>query len=189
MTQCILEDKGCIKFLSGLGDYDVYTYRHSVRTASYSLAIAIEMGTRDPQVFRDIGIGGLFHDIGKRDVPLDVLHKSGALTEEEWLQMKAHPTAGFNAISDKMGSYVPLEIILHHHEKLDGSGYPDALEKRSIIDEVKIVTLADIFDALTSTRSYQNKRSRYEALDLIRHKLLGAKISADPFKALVSCLS
>lgn len=189
MSRCILEDKSCVKFLSGLGDYDVYTYRHSVRTASYSLAIAIEMGTSDPQVFRDIGIGGLFHDIGKKDVPLEILHKSGALTDDEWGQMKAHPTLGYKAIGDKIGSYVPREIVLHHHEKLDGSGYPDALEKRSIIDEVQIATLADVFDALTSTRSYQNKRTRFEALDFIRHKMLGAKIAPEPFKALISCLA
>ncbi|MEI6399510.1 MAG: HD domain-containing phosphohydrolase, partial [Pseudomonadota bacterium] len=80
------------------------------------------------------------------------------------------------------------EIVVHHHERLNGSGYPHGLTKDSLLPEVQIATLADVFDALTSSRSYQNKRSRFEALDFIRHRLLRTDIAVDPFKALVECL-
>src|SRR5690606_10841148 len=96
--------------------------------------------------------------------------------------------SGFEAVADSILSHVPREIILHHHEKLDGSGYPDQLDARSLLPEVQIATLADVFDALTSSRCYQNKRTRYEGLDFIKHKMLGAKISKEAFKALVECL-
>ena len=115
--------------------------------------------------------------------------KTGALTEAEWNLMKSHPIAGFSKVSDTILSHVPREIILHHHEKLNGTGYPHGLDKGSLLPEVQIATLADIFDALTSSRSYQNKRTRYEALDFIKHRLVKEEVSGDAFKALVICLA
>jgi HD-GYP domain-containing protein (c-di-GMP phosphodiesterase class II) len=81
------------------------------------------------------------------------------------------------------------EIILHHHEKRSGQGYPHGLDKNQLLPEVQIATLADIFDALTSARAYQSRRSRFEALDFIKTKLLATDVWPDAFKALVGCLS
>jgi HD-GYP domain-containing protein (c-di-GMP phosphodiesterase class II) len=189
IVDCIAEDKGCVKFLGQLSDHDYYTYYHSVRVAAYAVAVAIGMGLNDHNLLRSIALGGIFHDIGKKEVPLALLNKTGALTEAEWKTMRSHPTLGHAKIEDTILSHVPREIILHHHEKLNGAGYPHGLDKGSLLPEVQIATLADIFDALTSTRSYQNKRTRYEALDFIKHRLVKEEVSADAFKALVICLA
>ena len=96
---------------------------------------------------------------------------------------------GAESIAESNLPHVPREIILHHHEKLDGSGYPHGLEKGTLLPEVQIATLADVFDALTSSRTYQNKRSRFEALDFMKSKMIGPKLPFDAFSALISCLS
>lgn len=189
MVDCVAEDKSCVKYLSALADHDYYTYYHSVRVAAYAVAVAIGMGQTDHVQLRQIALGGIFHDIGKKDVPLSLLNKTGALTEAEWKLMKSHPTMGFEKIADTILPHVPREIILHHHEKLNGAGYPHGLDRGGLLPEVQIATLADIFDALTSTRAYQNKRSRYEALDFIKHRLLKEEVSQDAFRALVICLA
>jgi HD-GYP domain-containing protein (c-di-GMP phosphodiesterase class II) len=188
LIDCIVEDKACVQALSGLGDHDYYTFVHSMRVAAYTVSIAIEMGLTDHQRLEELALGGIFHDIGKKDIPIELINKTGALSDQEWSQVRSHPELGLSAIDESILSYVPREIILHHHEKLDGSGYPHGLDQSSMLTEVQIACLADIFDALTSTRSYQQKRSRYEALDFIRHNLLGTKLSKEPFQALISCL-
>ncbi len=189
MVECIAEDPGCIKHLSGLADHDYYTYYHSVRVAAYAVAIAYNMGLKDMAQLRQVALGGIFHDVGKRDIPLTVLNKVGPLTEAEWKTMKAHPTRGHEQVLDTILQHVPREIILHHHEKRNGSGYPHGLDRASLLPEVQIATLADIFDALISSRSYQNKRTRYEALDFIKNRLLREEVCPESFKALVRCLA
>lgn len=189
LVTCLEEDVNCIKSLSGLGDYDLYTYFHSARVSSYTTAMAIQMGLHDHDRLVDIAVGGIMHDVGKKFIDLGVLNKAGALTEEEWGQMKSHPKKGFEAVSESLLKQVPREIILHHHERFNGSGYPDGLDKNSLMIEVQLATIADIFDALTSSRSYQKKRSRFEALDFMRHNLLGKDISKDGFRALIECLA
>jgi putative nucleotidyltransferase with HDIG domain len=189
LVGCVAEDKTCIKELSGLVDHDSYTYTHSMRMSAYAVAIALEMGATDREHLHFIALGGIFHDVGKRIVPLPVLHKAGPLTNDEWTLMRSHPKAGFENVNESVMSNVSKEIILHHHESLDGQGYPDKLDKHSLLTEVQIAGVADVFDALTSSRPYQQKRTRYEALDFIKHKLLGVKISADAFRALVSSLA
>ncbi len=189
ISACVAEDTSCVQALGGLADHDYYTYYHSVRVAAYTTAICVEMGLTDETMLRDITLGGIFHDIGKKTVPIDVINKTGALTAKEWDLMRRHPAEGISAIADTILSHTPREIILHHHEKLDGSGYPDALDANSLMLEVQIATVADVFDALTSSRSYQNKRSRFEALDFIRHNMVGSKLANEPFRALISCLA
>lgn len=188
IENCVAEDRTCIKELTGLADHDYYTYYHSIRVSTYAVAIAIEMGLTDQEKIHEIALGGIFHDIGKREVGVEIVNKAGALTESEWQKMRSHPIFGHNNLKDSLLSYVPQEIILHHHEKLDGSGYPHGIDKNDLLVEVQIATLADIFDALTSTRSYQQKRSRYEALDFIKHRLIGQKVDVEAYKALISCL-
>lgn len=188
IVDCVEEDQGCIRALSGLASHDLYTYLHSIRVSAYSTAIAYEMGLRDPESLKMIALGGIFHDIGKSSVDMKIINKNGPLLEHEWQAMRAHPTEGLKRIENTRLSHVCREIVVHHHERLNGSGYPHGINKDSLLEEVQIASLADIFDALTSSRSYQNKRSRYEALDFIKHRLLGSEVSSDAFKALVGCL-
>jgi putative nucleotidyltransferase with HDIG domain len=188
IVSCVKEDPGCVRALSGLADHDQYTYLHSVRVAAYSTAIAHEMGISDDESLKQIALGSIFHDVGKSSVSMDIINKRGPLLEHEWLAMRSHPTEGLKKLGETQLSHVCREIVVHHHERLNGSGYPHGINKDSLLFEVQIASLADIFDALTSSRSYQNKRSRYEALDFIKHRLLGTEVSSDAFKALVSCL-
>lgn len=188
IASCVQEDPGCVRALSGLADHDQYTYLHSVRVAAYSTAIAHEMGVTDHENLQQIALGSIFHDVGKSSVSMDIINKRGPLLEHEWQIMRAHPTEGLNKLASAQVSHVCREIVVHHHERLNGSGYPHGITKNSLLLEVQIASMADIFDALTSSRSYQNKRSRYEALDFIKHRLIGTEVSADAFKALVSCL-
>ena len=189
LVECISEDLGCVKFLSGLANHDYYTYYHSIRVASYATAIAIQMGLTSQSALKDIALGGIFHDIGKKDVPISVINKSGPLTEVEWAQMRAHPLNGQILVKETSLSHVSQEIIVHHHERINGAGYPHGLDSGSLLKEVQIGAVADVFDALTSSRSYQKSRTKYEALDFMKHKLLRTDISVDVFKALVECLA
>lgn len=190
LTDCVLEDPGCISALGGLARHDQYLYLHSVRVAAYSVAIAISMGLKDPEKLRQIAAGGVFHDIGKKDISLDILNKAGTLTEEEWAEMRSHPTIGYDLAADTQLGAVSKDIIRHHHEKLDGSGYPDGLMAMHISPEVEIAHLADIFDALTSSRSYQQKRSKFHALEFIKQKIVAkGLIRKEVFMALIQSLT
>lgn len=189
LVNCIKEDPSCIKEITGLAHHDLYTYLHSIRVSAYATAIAIKMGITDDQHLRLIALGGIFHDVGKASVPLTVINKQGPLLEAEWALMRSHPTAGFERTKDSLLHHVTREIILHHHERLNGSGYPHGLDQSTILPEVQIATLADIFDALTSSRAYQNKRTRYEALDFIKNRLLRSDVGVDVYKGLIECLA
>ncbi len=189
LVATIMEDPKSIQAITGLADHDYYTFYHSVRTASYSVAVAYHMGLRNEEVLKTFALAGIFHDVGKKFLPLNLLNKAGALTPTEWQDMRSHPLKGSELILNTNSSPIIKEVILHHHERMDGSGYPHGLDGSSILTEVQIVALADVFDALTSARAYQVKRSRYEALDLIKHQMLGTKIALDPFRALVSTLA
>ncbi len=188
ICECLAEDKKAIRELSGLADFDYYTYFHSARVSMYSIGLGMAAGLQD-DVLKKIGLGGLFHDIGKKEIPLTVLNKSGALTKDEWKHMKDHPLKG-KSIVDRLDFHpIAKEIVTSHHERLDGSGYPYGLDAKSIPHETQLAAVADIFDALTSVRAYQVKRSRFEALALIKEKMIGTHINKDIFKALVACLA
>lgn len=189
LVACVQEDPSCIREISGLADHDMYTFLHSIRVATYATAIAVKMGISDHAHLKLIAMGGIFHDIGKAAVPLTVINKQGPLLETEWAQMKSHPLLGFERVKDSLLNHVSREIIVHHHERLNGSGYPHGLDSTAILPEVQIATLADIFDALTSSRSYQNKRTRFEALDFIKNRLLKSDVSPEVFKGLIACLA
>ena len=182
------EDRSCIKSLKNLENFDTYTFFHSIRVASYATAIAIEMGIHSESKLAQLATGCLLHDVGKKYVGIELLNKKGVLTNHEWMTMREHPLKGYEYLEDSNLSAESLEIVVHHHEKIDGSGYPHGLAGDEIIAEVRIACIADIFDALTSSRSYQVKRSRFEALDLMKRHMLNKEISTEPYKALISCL-
>ena len=187
MIRCIKEDPGSVAAIGKLARHDDYTYYHSARVAAYSLAIAVSMSLKSDEHLRSIALGCLFHDVGKSRIALSVLHKPGALTPEEWDLMRCHPTFGIELVEATPApvfNLISREIILHHHEKPDGRGYPHGISGAEIVMEVRIASFADMFDALTTARPYQVSRNRYEALDFIRHKLLPG-VDADVYKAVV----
>ena len=111
----------------------------------------------------------MFHDIGKAAIPISILDKPGRLDAEERTLIETHPVAGYEALKDSAGiSREVLDAVRHHHEYLDGSGYPDALSGHSISDTVRLLTICDIFAALIEHRPYRSTMSREDAYDIVR---------------------
>lgn len=152
-----------------LKNKDEYTYRHSVSVATFSLAIGISINLTIKDL-KELFIGALLHDIGKLFIPSSILLKKGPLTTEEFEIMKSHPQKGYNyLILKNLGiSNKALRICLEHHERIDGTGYPNNLKENEIGILSKIVSIADVYDALTSNRSYRAPLSTTEALDYIK---------------------
>lgn len=188
LADCVAEDPRSILQLRSLAEHDLYTYVHSVGVGTLTAAIALEMGVTSSSDLRDYAFGGLLHDVGKKLLPLGVLNKPGPLAPDEWALMKKHPENGLALLTGFRISDRVLEMISLHHEKLDGSGYPHGLTRANIPIHVQIATVADIFNALTTTRCYHRKRTRFEALMFMKHHLRG-KIAQDVFGALVRCLA
>jgi putative nucleotidyltransferase with HDIG domain len=187
LVEVIQQDPTSVTALGKLASHDWYTYYHSARVAAYALAIAIEMGLSDKFQLQELSLGCLFHDIGKSKIDLSILNKTGPLTNDEWAIIRTHPEFGIRLIDNSKISIVPREIILHHHERLDGAGYPHRLTEHELLQEVRIAAFADTFDALTTNRPYQPGRSRFEALDLIRHRFL-QQLDPECYKAMVEIL-
>jgi putative nucleotidyltransferase with HDIG domain len=167
--------------------FDYRTYTHSVNVCIFSVALARQVGM-EPENLADIGTGVLLHDIGKTRVDPSILHKTGPLTQAEWSIMKKHPEWGIELVRGREGVTPGMvEIILHHHEKLDGSGYPHGLREGDLPPPVRIITLCDIFDALTTNRSYRSALSTFDTLALIHREMTGL-VDQDLLRELVLIL-
>ena len=142
---------------------DDYTRGHSERVTVYSLELAREAGF-DNEELRVLELAGILHDIGKIGIPVNILSKPGKLSDEEYEQMKKHPAMGENIIKDIKFLDKCMPIVRNHHERLDGKGYPDGLTEAAIPSEVRILTIADAFDAMTSDRPYRKALSVSEAV-------------------------
>jgi putative nucleotidyltransferase with HDIG domain len=148
---------------------DPYTYGHSARVAAFSLEIADELGY--PKEKREgLRRSALLHDIGKIGIEDHILRKAGALNYIEEKQMHEHPVIGHQMLKDVPFLHSTLSGIRHHHERWDGTGYPDTLAGETIPVQVRILSVADVFDALTSDRPYRQAMSVAEATELITHE-------------------
>jgi putative two-component system response regulator len=145
---------------------DPYTAGHSGRVAEYAELVAIRMDV-DPATRLDMHRGALFHDLGKIVIPDAVLRKPGPLTTDERDIIQKHPEVGAELLAPMKTMLKTLPIVHSHHERLDGSGYPDGLSGNSLPRAVRIVTICDIFDALTTTRAYRPALSRERAYELL----------------------
>ncbi len=148
---------------------DPYTYGHSWRVAEISVLIAKNMNISSHEI-ETIHLAAHLHDIGKIGVSDVILHKSGDLTREEFLLMQRHPVIGYNIVKRiRMFEHIS-EVILHHHERFDGLGYPEGLKGEDIPLGSRIIAVADGFDAITSDRPYRRKLSMKKAFSEInRH--------------------
>jgi HD-GYP domain-containing protein (c-di-GMP phosphodiesterase class II) len=143
---------------------DPYTRGHSDRVGAWSRRIAVGLGLPAAEV-ETIAQAGLLHDIGKIGVPETILGKAGTLDEREWTLMRRHPVIGAQIVAPFECLEGAAVVIRHHHERHDGSGYPDGLAGAAIPLGARIVAAADIFDALTSDRPYRAALARDAALD------------------------
>lgn len=156
--------KSFVKFIDAK---DTYTGQHSVSVSDYVAGI-LDKFELDDNEKKEILTAANLHDIGKVGVPESILNKAGKLTENEYDKMKQHPVIGQSLIGEISGYENIGEIIRHHHERYDGSGYPDGLIGNDIPLGSRIISVADAFDAITSDRIYRKKRSYYEAIKILK---------------------
>jgi len=140
-----------------------YTAGHSRRVRDYALLVADEMGLRDPAFLASLAQGALLHDVGKIGIPDRILLKPGPLGEEERNAMRRHPELGASLIGDIASLRAARELILAHHERYDGAGYPNGLAGAAIPLAARVFTVADAFDALTTDRPYHDALSWEDA--------------------------
>ena len=164
ITESILRNPGALVGLLRIKTKDDYTFLHSVSVCALLVAFC-----RSRNVAEDItyqaGLGGLLHDTGKALVPDAVLNKPGPLTDDEFALIKRHPTDGYDILlkSPEVGQ-IPLDITLHHHERRDGSGYPDKQAGDQISELAQMAAIVDVYDAITADRCYHKGMSAAAAL-------------------------
>ncbi|HNT87212.1 MAG TPA: HD domain-containing phosphohydrolase [Candidatus Hydrogenedentes bacterium] len=155
---------------------DYYLYTHSVNVATYAVALALRAGYADTPTLREIANGALFHDVGMSRIDPAIRAARAPLTPDQWARLKQHPVEG-HALLESLGCLgeVALDIVLHHHERLDGKGYPHGLGDKALSPFVRMVSVCNVFDALTTDRHHQPARKTFAALHIMqtemRHEL------------------
>ena len=165
---------------------DLYTRGHSERVAAASVLIARDIGMREDRV-ASLRYAGMLHDVGKLGVPTRVLQKTGQLTEEEFAAIKLHPVRGLEMIREIEFLGEAFAGIMHHHERLDGLGYPMGLRGDEIPEFARAIAVADAFDSMTTTRSYRGARTAEDALAELQ-RCAGTQFDPVMVAALVSAL-
>lgn len=174
-------------FLISLSGHDFYTYNHSLDVSIYSLGLgaALSFGRKD---LEELGVGSLFHDVGKRSVQLEILCKKGPLDENEWTQMKQHPQFGLLILDQHPNMSDAIKAAcFEHHESWAGNGYPQQLSAEEIHPFARIVAIADTYDAMTTQRSYNIPMKPTDAVTMMKEKLAG-RYDPDMLNALYSVL-
>lgn len=156
IADSVSRNEGALISLVRLKTKDDYTYMHSVAVCALMVALAKELGMSESDV-KQAGLAGLLHDIGKAAVPIDVLNKPGALTDDEFSVVKLHPERGHELlIQANITDPVTLDVCLHHHEKVNGTGYPHRLQGDAISLFARMGAVCDVYDAVTSNRPYKD---------------------------------
>ncbi|NBX92309.1 MAG: HD-GYP domain-containing protein [Proteobacteria bacterium] len=166
MVDLVSEDVGAVAHLMKLSVHDYYTYNHCVDVSVYTIALAKHVLGADKETLIQAGLAGLLHDIGKRKIDNQIINKKSALSQEEWEEVKRHPTYGKELLLNV--DNVPEEAkraVYEHHENYDGTGYPEKKKGDEVCKLSHLVAIADVFDALTTERSYHKAMSAKEALD------------------------
>ena len=146
---------------------DPYTAGHQKRVAGLAKFMAMKMEL-SPKSVDAVEMASLVHDVGKIKVPAEILSKPGPLDEVEYLLVKTHPQAGYNLLKDIDFPWPVAEIVLQHHERLDGSGYPQGLKGKEILQEARIIAVADVVEAMASDRPYRKALGIETALKEIK---------------------
>ncbi len=165
---------------------DVYTRGHSERVSAASVLVAREIGMREDRV-ASLRYAGMLHDVGKLGVPTRVLQKTGRLTDDEFAAIQRHPMQGLEMVREIEFLEEARAGIMHHHERLDGLGYPMGLRGDAIPEFARVIAVADAFDSMTTTRSYRGARSLEEAVAELR-RCAGTQFDPPKVEALVRAL-
>ncbi|MGE0527735.1 MAG: HD-GYP domain-containing protein [Bdellovibrionales bacterium] len=177
-------DASAMANLIGLSSHDFYTYNHSLDVSIYSLGLGQFVGFRGDEL-RELGLGGLFHDIGKRYVPIEIICKQGPLSDTEWAEMQRHPQYGLVILDEHQTPDAIKACAFEHHESMAGNGYPQNLTGHEIHPMARVVSVADTYDALTTKRSYSEPMTPIAAIDLMSGKL-SSRYDPEVMRALVT---
>lgn len=155
ITQSVERNPGALLNLARLKSKDDYTYLHSVAVCALMIALGRQMGI-EGSMLRSLGMAGLLHDIGKMMIPEEVLNKPGRLTDEEFEVVKTHPVLGWKVLKESRDvDATVLDVCLHHHERVDGMGYPDRLSGTALTLIARMAAVCDVYDALTSDSNHR----------------------------------
>ena len=164
MVDSIFRNKDALASLSRIKKVDEYTFSHSVSVCVLMISFARHLGL-DSQTVKEVGVGGLLHDIGKTNIPIELLNKKGTLTEDEYIIMKEHVVQGTVLLYDFSDIYdTSVCVAAHHHERMDGSGYPNGLKGEEISKFGQMAGIVDVYDAITSDSHYRRGIQPTEAL-------------------------
>jgi putative nucleotidyltransferase with HDIG domain len=162
-----VETNGLSAWLDDVRKYHEGTFQHCLLVTGVAVGFGLDIGFKGADVKR-LGLAATLHDVGKAHIPLSILDKPGRLDPDEEQTMRRHPVIGYELLEDLPGiSAEVLDGVRHHHEYLDGSGYPDALKAPQIPDLVRLLTISDIFAALVESRSYKPPKSRQDAYNIL----------------------
>jgi HD-GYP domain-containing protein (c-di-GMP phosphodiesterase class II) len=162
-----LNEETIFAFVRAIDARDPYTARHSEKVAGYAVRLAEALGV-PPRDCARIHLSGMLHDVGKVGLERSVLHKPGALSDDEWEQVREHPALSAHIIGAVARFAVYVPGARHHHERFDGRGYPDGLAGTDIPLDARILAVADAYDAMTSDRSYRPALGHDEAIERLR---------------------
>lgn len=163
-----IAEHGLSDWLESVRRHHEGTYQHCLLVTGVAVDFGLSLGLKQTDMER-LYTAAMFHDIGKAAIPLSILDKPGRLDVDERALIETHPVAGYEALKGNAGiSQEVLDAVRHHHEYLDGSGYPDALSGHSISDIVRLLTICDIFAALIEHRPYRSTMSREDAYGIVR---------------------
>ncbi|TVQ78425.1 MAG: HD-GYP domain-containing protein [Bradymonadales bacterium] len=156
-----------------LSGHDYYTYTHCVNVLTLTVSLLSDLGYKDPRFLKEAGMGALLHDVGKKKVPIEILNKPGKLTEEEWQVMKRHPEFGAEIVERARMPERGVDIIIQHHERINGKGYPHGLVGQDIPIASQVVAITDAYDAMTTNRCYQKAMKPFDAMRIITQEMKG----------------
>ncbi|MBC8288579.1 MAG: HD-GYP domain-containing protein [Nitrospinae bacterium] len=171
MEKCLEDNKLGFHGLSKIMEKDYYTYTHSINVGLYCMSFALKIGMPADEV-HELGLGGMLHDVGKSTLPQGIINKIGSLTEEEFEMVKQHTDKG-EAVLRGLGCYGEkvIQVVGQHHEKYNGEGYHQGLVGDDIALFARICKLTDVYDALTTRRSYKKSLKPLEALTIMKSQM------------------
>ncbi|WP_176256798.1 HD-GYP domain-containing protein [Derxia lacustris] len=187
MVSSVMRNAGALVSLIGLKSKDDYTFMHSVAVGTLMIALGRQAGL-SPEAMRAAGLAGLLHDVGKASVPDAVLNKPGKLTEAEFSTIKLHPAEGHRLLIEA-GHHdaASLDVVRHHHERLDGTGYPDGLAGAQISTLARVAAIADVYDAVSSERVYHRAQPPTAVLRMLM-KNVGTHFDDALVRVFVKCV-
>jgi putative nucleotidyltransferase with HDIG domain len=168
----ILRDQAAFSSFLAVRSHDYYTYTHSVNVYVFSVALAERLGVEKADDLKALGTGALLHDIGKSRIDKSILNKSGPLSGDEWTLIRKHPDYGVEILRKAGG--VPEECyaaVRQHHERCDGSGYPEGVTKKEIHLYGRVSAIVDVFDAMTTRRSYRDAVESFRAFLTMKNQM------------------